>query len=158
MRNEQIITIPLNEEETQKAAGLWNNHFAVKALGLRLDFSDNTCIRAYIDQVQPLHRGGLGTQAVNGAILSALCDLGIGLVGIVNSNKHRVGTVQLNISFLKPLNGNKVLMEAKLIKRGKNLIFARVELFDEKDNLCAFCDGTSSIDTSKPEVEGYMVI
>ncbi|MEK7434145.1 MAG: PaaI family thioesterase [Cyanobacteriota bacterium] len=151
-------TIDLPEEERKKIQDKWNSHISLKAMGVRLDLSDPDVLKCYIDSINEYHRGGMGTNAVNGAILSAIFDLTIGLVGFVNSDKHKTGTIQMNISFIKPLKGNKVIAEGKLLKKGKSLVFARSEIFDENNELCAYADGISSIDFNKPQIDNYMVI
>lgn len=153
-----IKTIDLKDEEKKLLENTWNSHLSLNHLGLKIDLNDDFMIKCNIDPVQEFHRGGMGTKAVNGAILSAIFDLVIGLVGFVNANKHRTGTVQINSNFLKPLKGDKVFAEGKLIKKGKSLVFARVEIFDENRELCAFADGITSIDFNKDQVENYMVI
>ena len=87
----------LSVEERQQMESIWNQYPALQSMNVKVDLSDPSCARASIDPVLPHHRGGLGTDAVNGAILSSLCDLMVGLVGILNSQKYRTGTVQLNI-------------------------------------------------------------
>lgn len=151
-----IKTIPLDENERKNVEDIWNNNSILKSMGVKIDLSDENVIIAIIDPILPNHRGGLGTQAVNGAVQASLFDLVIGLVGIVNSNKYRTATVQLNMNFLKPVNGDKVIVKGKLIKDGKSLIFARAEIYDAKNNLCATCDGICSIDLNKPIVENFM--
>lgn len=153
-----IKTIDLKDEEKKILENTWNSHISLKHLGVKIDLSDDYMVKCTIDPVQDFHRGGMGTQSVNGAVLSAIFDLVIGLVGFVNANNHRTGTVQINSNFLKPLKGNKVLVEGKLIKKGKSLVFARAEIFNENHELCAFADGITSIDFNKDQVENYMVI
>lgn len=155
---EKIRTINITPQEADEMAKTWNKNFLLKAMGVKVDLSDEKIVKASIDQLQDFHRGGMGTKSVNGAVLSSLFDLAIGLVGIVNSNHHRTGTVQLNINFLKPLNGESLTIESSLIKKGKALVFARAEALNDKGEVCATCDGICSIDTGKPTVENYMVI
>lgn len=154
----EIKTIPLGEEERKKIEDSWNNNHMLLFLGLKLDLSSEHQVKGVIEPLQSFHRGGLGTEAVNGVIMSGLFDLLTGLVGIVNSNNHRTGTVQLNITFLKPLKGNKLVIIGKLLKSGKSLVFSRSEIYDEQDNLCASCDGICSIDFSSPPVTEFISI
>ena len=68
--------------ESLRALGeMWNTSPAMKHFGARLDFERVDRVRAVIDPVQPVHRGGLGTEAVNGVVLAGLFDLVIGTVG-----------------------------------------------------------------------------
>lgn len=151
-------TNPLPPEERAEMARLWNANPVLQLMGVEVDLSDDEVLRAKIDPLKPQHRGGLGTEAVNGAVISGLFDLMIGLVGIVNSQKHRTGTVQLNIHFVRPLKGSRLLAEARLIKSGKSLIFARSEIYDEVGRICAACDGIASVDFDKPVVENFMAV
>ena len=60
---------------------MWNGSPAMKHFGARLDFERVHRVRALIDPVRDIHRGGLGTDAVNGVVLAGLFDLVIGTVG-----------------------------------------------------------------------------
>lgn len=155
---EKLITIDMTSEESKNMQEVWSNNPALKYMGVRIDLSDKYIIRSIIDKVSPFQRGGMGTSAINGAVQSSLFDLAIGLVGIVNSNKHRTGTVQLNINFLKPIFGETLIVESRLIKKGRSLIFARAEIVNDKGELCATCDGICSVDTTKPQVENFMSV
>lgn len=151
-------TNPLSAEECAEMARLWNASPVLQLMGVKIDLSQREVIRAHIDPLLPQHRGGLGSDAVNGAVISGLFDLMIGLVGIVNSQKHRTGTVQLNIQFVRPLRGPILQAESRLIKAGKSLIFARSEILDEQGRICASCEGIASVDFDKPPVENYMAV
>jgi hypothetical protein len=45
-------------------------------------------VRAVIDPVLPVHRGGIGTEAVNGVVLAGLFDLVIGTGGLADAAGH----------------------------------------------------------------------
>ena len=135
----------------------WNRHPALKSMNIQVSLSSDA-ICAKIDPVLPVHRGGLGTDAVNGAIMSSVSDLMVGLVGIANSQKYRTGTVQLNIHFLKPLKGSQLFAEARATKTGRALIFSHVDIKNAEGEVCVSCEGIASVDTSKPPVDNYMVI
>ncbi len=152
------ITNPLSLEESDEMTRLWNANPVLRSMGVKIDLSSPEYIRARIDPLNPQHRGGLGSDAVNGAVISGLFDLMIGLVGIVNSKKHRTGTVQLNIQFVRPLRGNTLRAESRLVKAGQSRVFARSEIFDEQGRICASCEGIASVDFDKPIVENYMAV
>lgn len=152
------MTIAMSPAEALEMQNLWNSNPMLTTVGARIELTDPSVIRIYIDAIHPYHRGGLGSDAVNGGVLSGLFDMGIGLVGIVNSHKHRTGTVQLNIHFLKPLRGKSLKIEARLVKAGKALVFARAEAYNDQQEICATCEGISSVDFSRPPVENFMAI
>ncbi len=151
-------TIALTPEEAQQMQDLWNANPVLRMMGVQLDLSDPQCVQALIDPVLPQHRGGLGTQAVNGAVISGIFDLIIGLVGIVNSDKYPTATVQLNISFVRPLLGDQLIARGYLVKSGRALVYAQSEILDGDGNVCATCHGISSVDRTKPPRDNFMAI
>jgi uncharacterized protein (TIGR00369 family) len=126
-------------------ADAWNASPPMQRLGARLDFQRVDRVRAVIDPVQLYHRGGMGTDAVNGVILAGLFDLAIGTVGWLTRPDTRSATVSLAMTFLKPTRGDRVAVEAELLRAGTNLTFASAEIFDGDDKVTARCDGTVAV-------------
>jgi len=123
----------------------WNASPPMKRLGARLEFRRLDRVRAVIDPVEIYHRGGMGTDAVNGVILAGLFDLAIGTVGWLTRPDTRSATVSLSMTFLKPTRGDRVTVEAGLLRAGTNLTFASAEIFDGHDKVTARCDGTVAV-------------
>jgi acyl-coenzyme A thioesterase PaaI-like protein len=94
-------------EETQRLEfeKLWNSHAGMRHMGARVDLSTPEEVRCVVDPIRPEHRGGLGTEAVNGAVISGVFDLVIGLSGYVHTRGRRAGVAQLSIQFLRPVLG-----------------------------------------------------
>lgn len=44
-------------------------------------------------------------------------------------------TVQLQSTFVRPVSGRSCTIEARLLRRGRNLAFGRIDLFDEQGRL-----------------------
>ena len=107
-------------------------------------------MRAVIDPVLPVHRGGMGTDAVNGVVLAGLFDLVVGTVGWLVRPESRSATVTLAMSFFRPTRGDRIAAEARLIRSGMNLIFAAGEIFDAEDKVTARCEGTCALALGKP--------
>ena len=126
-------------------ADLWNASASMKHFGARLEFARVDRVRAVIDPVEPFHRGGMGTDAVNGVVLAGLFDLAIGTVGWLTRPDTRSATVNLAMTFLRPTRGNRVTVEARLIRGGTNLTFAAAEILDGDDQVTARCDGTVAV-------------
>ncbi|HEY1249929.1 MAG TPA: PaaI family thioesterase [Thermoanaerobaculia bacterium] len=141
-------------ESLRALAELWNAAPAMKHFGARLEFQRVDRVRAVIDPVLPIHRGGLGTDAVNGVVLAGLFDLAIGTVGWLTRPESRSATVTLAMSFVRPTRGDRVAAEARLIRSGMNLIFAAAEIFDGEGRVTARCDGTCAIALGKPDSVG----
>ena len=141
-------------ESLRALADVWNAGGPMKHFGARLEFTRVDRVRAVIDPVQSFHRGGLGTDAVNGVVLAGLFDLVIGTVGWLTRPDTRSATVTLSMSFFRPTRGNRVVAEARLVRAGMNLVFAAAEIFDGDGKATARCEGTCAIALGKAETGG----
>jgi uncharacterized protein (TIGR00369 family) len=141
--------------ESLRALGeIWNASASMKHFGARLDFERVDRVRAVIDPVLDVHRGGLGTDAVNGVVLAGLFDLVIGTVGWLTRPDTRSATVTLSMSFFRPTRGNRVVAEARLVRAGMNLVFAAAEIVDGEGKATARCEGTCAIALGKSDSAG----
>ncbi|HEY7574097.1 MAG TPA: PaaI family thioesterase [Thermoanaerobaculia bacterium] len=141
-------------ESLRALAELWNASPSMEHFGARLEFTRVDRVRAVIDPVLPVHRGGLGTDAVNGVVLAGLFDLVIGTVGWLTRPETRSATVTLSMSFFRPTRGDRVVAEARLIRSGLNLVFASAEISGAEGKVTARCDGTCAIALGKPDAAG----
>ena len=142
--------------ETLKAlADVWNASPPMMHLGARLDFDRVDRVRAVIDPVMPYHRGGMGTDAVSGPVLASLFDLAIGTVGWLTRPDTRSATVTLAMTFFRPTRGDRVTVEARLLRAGMNLTFAAAEILDERGQVTARCDGTVAVAHGKFESNDF---
>ncbi len=142
-------------ESLQALADVWNSSPPMRHLGARLEFDRVDRVRAVIDPVKPYHRGGMGTDAVNGPVLAGLFDLAIGTVGWLTRPASRSATVTLAMTFLRPTRGNRVVVEARLLRAGTNLTFAAAEVFDERGEVTARCDGSVAVARGKFESNDF---
>jgi acyl-coenzyme A thioesterase PaaI-like protein len=142
-------------ESLRQLADSWNGTGPMKRLGVRLDFERVDRVRAVIDPVEPYHRGGIGTAAVNGAVLAGLFDLAIGTVGWLSRPNTRSATVSLSMTFLRPTRGDRVVVEARLLRAGVNLTFAAAEITDGSGDVTARCDGTVAVARGGAEENEY---
>ncbi len=138
-------------ESLRALADIWNASPSMQHFGARLQFQRVDRVRAVIDPVLPVHRGGLGTDAVNGVVLAGLFDLVIGTVGWLARPDTRSATVTLAMSFFRPTRGDRVVAEAHLIRAGLNLLFASGEIFDAEGRATARCDGTCALALGKSD-------
>jgi uncharacterized protein (TIGR00369 family) len=132
-------------EALHTLAEAWNASPAMRHLGARLEFDRVDRVRAVIEPIEPHHRGGIGTDAVNGVVLAGLFDLAIGTVGWLTRPDTRSATVTLGMTFLRPTRGDRVVVEARLLRAGTNLTFASAEIFDGAGQVTARCDGTVAV-------------
>ena len=139
------IGFGLSADERGVVAERWNEHHAMHHLGARVDLLDPAVVQLTVDPVREYHRGGLGTEAVNGVVMAGMFDLAIGLVGHLAALRRRVGTVQLNIQYLRPVHGDRFEVMGRLVRSGRTLVFATADLLDQEGAICARCDGIAAI-------------
>ena len=65
----------LSEGQLAKFEKEWNAHPGMRHMGVRMDFSSPGIVRAVVDPIREFHRGGMGTVAVNGAVMAGVFDL-----------------------------------------------------------------------------------
>jgi len=142
-------------ESLQALAKAWNDSPPMRQLGARLEFERVDRVRAVIDPVMPYHRGGMGTDAVNGPVLAGLFDLAIGTVGWLTRPDTRSATVSLAMTFFRPTRGDRVTVEARLLRAGMNLTFAAAEILDGRGEVTARCDGTVAVAHGRSESNDF---
>jgi acyl-coenzyme A thioesterase PaaI-like protein len=135
----------LTHEQMVAFQAEWNEHPGMKHMGARLDLSTPGVVRTVVDPVEPQHRGGLGTDAVNGAVIAGIFDLVIGLCGYLQTAGRRAGVAQLSIQFLRPVLGDRFEVVGRTNRAGKTLVFSAAELVDERGVVCARCDGIVAV-------------
>ncbi len=135
----------LTDAQRADLAAQWNEHPGMKHMGAVVDLSIPGLVRASIDPIRPYHRGGLGTDAVNGATIAGMFDLVIGLAGYLHTLGRRAGVAQLNVQFLRPVEGDRLQVTGWPIRVGHNLVFAAAELRDQNGSVCAVCNGMVAV-------------
>lgn len=144
---DQSSPIPskLDADHLATVESQWNDHPGMRHLGARLDLSVPGIVRAVVDPIRPEHRGGLGTDAVNGAVIAGVFDLVIGLGGYLQTAGRRAGVAQLGVQFLRPVLGDWFEVLGRPVRVGKTLVFCTAELQDQEGRLCARCDGIVAV-------------
>ncbi len=142
-------------ESLRALAKVWNDSPPMRRLGARLEFERVDRVRAVLDPVMPYHRGGMGTDAVNGPVLAGLFDLVIGTVGWLSRPDSRSATVSLAMTFLRPTRGDRIVVEARVLRAGTNLTFAAAEIIDGSGEVTARCDGTVVVAHGKFESNDF---
>jgi acyl-CoA thioesterase len=82
--------------------------------------------------------GGIGG-SVHGGLLAALVDIAMleAMFPSFGPSDQPAGTADLNITYLRPALGAKVVAEASVLRKGKTLAVTEVSILDEGGNLCA---------------------
>jgi len=82
--------------------------------------------------------GGIGG-SVHGGLLAALVDIVMleAMFPTFAETDQPAGTADLNITYLRPAHGAKVIAEATVLRKGKTLAVTEVEISDAEGSLCA---------------------
>jgi acyl-coenzyme A thioesterase PaaI-like protein len=128
------------QQALARYAEQFNQSQSLKYFGVTVGFPSLEEVRIVL-QVRPEHRGGLGTDAVNGGVLAAMFDLAIGCTPALLDPTRRTATMQLSMSFERPVSGSVLHVRARIDTAGTAVLFASAVLYDEKDQPCARCQG-----------------
>lgn len=77
----------------------------------------------------------------NGGVICSLVDIAGGTAVLSVTGMNQV-TTDLHINFLYPLSKSPAKAVGTIIRKGKNLCVAKVEVFDGADKLCAYATGS----------------
>jgi uncharacterized protein (TIGR00369 family) len=129
------------QEQLDRYAEHFNQSQTMRLLGLRLSFPQGEKVVLTLPEVRPEHRGGLGTAAVNGGVLAAMFDYAIGCTAALLDPTRRAATMQLSMSFERPVLGDSVRAEATIDSAGTSSLFASARILDAQGKVCARCQG-----------------
>ncbi len=111
----------------------------LKYLGIKiLELKEGYC-KLSVDFKRELTRSG---GILNGGAISSLADAAGGCAVLtLDQGKNQV-TIDLNVSFLRPIKNGPVTVEGRVTKVGKSLSFADMQIFDGEGAKCAVAKGT----------------
>jgi uncharacterized protein (TIGR00369 family) len=120
---------------------IFNRSPQLKYVGARIDLTHPETPEAIIDEITDQHKGGIGSEAVNGGVIAGLADLALGLLGLQHYQDGMTATAQLTVHYLKPFRTKSIRAKAITQKVVGNRIFGTVELFNDKNDVCAIAYG-----------------
>jgi acyl-coenzyme A thioesterase PaaI-like protein len=130
------------EGNFKEIENFFNSSAQLQQMHIRIDLSMPTQPMVFIDEVAEMHRGGVGTEAVNGAVIAMLVDLAIGLLGVNHYAEGMTATSNLNINYVKPLMANKVIVRTEQTEVIGKRIFGIARVMNEKEEVCAYATGS----------------
>lgn len=75
---------------------------------------------------------------IHGGVISTLADVAVSnLIEADEDGVQQAVTVDLNVSFIKPAIGKKLIAEASLVKEGKTLVHATCLIYNDQQELVA---------------------
>lgn len=137
------------QEQLDRYAEQFNRSQTLRFFGAQLSFPQGEKVVVSLPEVRAEHRGGLGTAAVNGGIISALFDYAIGCTPALLDPTRRSATMQLSTSFERPVRGNTVRVEATIDNAGTSTLFASARMYDAEGHVCARCQGVVKLSRMK---------
>lgn len=131
------------EKDPKKVETIFNESIQIKQFGFKVKFFSNE-IQVIIDPIQEFHRGGVGRDALNGSMIAAGFDLGLGLSLYATELSAKVGSgvARMEIKYKKPVDGNLAIFKCKVLGVKKNLIYTEGFLFDQENQICATAKAT----------------
>jgi acyl-coenzyme A thioesterase PaaI-like protein len=146
--------IPLDAAARGQVAARMNGLASMRMIGARFDLADPQVVRIGLAEVAEHHLGGLGTRAVNGAVIAGLFDAALGMAGTLQFGGQRAGTVELSIKLMRPAFEAPIEVLAIALKHSPHLAFTEAELYAE-GRLCAVASGIVAVASSQPQGEAF---
>jgi uncharacterized protein (TIGR00369 family) len=132
---------PISLQNFQRAyANSFNESLTLRFFGARVEFPTVDRVRVVLP-VKPDHRGGLGSEAVNGGIIASIFDLTISCTSALVDPRRRSATIQLSMNFERGLRGAVVVGDGWIDRAGGTTMFSSAEIKDESGQVCARCQG-----------------
>jgi len=120
---------------------IFNRSPQLKHIHARIDLSRPEEPMAMVDEVTDIHKGGIGSDAINGGVIAGLADLALGLLGLTHYKEGMTATAQITVHYLKPFRTKSIKARAIAQKVVGNRIFGTVELYNDKEEVCAIAYG-----------------
>lgn len=133
---------------TRETLDTWATDSFWQWMGLRIGSAGADGATVCLD-VQPHHRGGGGTNAVNGGVVAYLCDAALGAAVAGLQWPPRMVTVSLNVTYLSPTVGQRITAEAVITSAGRTLVFADITVRNEDGSTSAQGRATARIFTKQ---------
>ncbi len=121
-------------ERSQWQAG-FNELPAARHFGFSVDVTDPQFVAICLGSIEPWHRGGLGTAAINGAVIAGMFDIGLGLAGTQQYPDRPTGTIDLSIKLMKPTLGPQVVLYAWAVEKRTHVVFVEAEVHDSSNGI-----------------------
>lgn len=135
--------LPMSRPAAERSQ--WQDTFnrlpAAQHYGFRVDLTDPQFVAIHLGEIQPWHRGGLGTAAVNGAVIAGMFDIGLGLAGTQQYPQRPTGTIDLSIKLMKPTLGPQVVLYAWAVEKRTHVVFVEAEVHDSSNGVSVVGQG-----------------
>ena len=143
-----MSTSKLTDSERKRIEDALSTVPFAKLLGIKLDSVEPGDATLSL-QIRDDFKQNAGV--VHGGVIASLIDsaTAFAIIPLLNADE-RTTTVDLTISYLRPLTAGSMVARAKVLRAGKRLIVVSAELFDDGRNLAATALSTYVRLPSKP--------
>ncbi|MDP8023804.1 MAG: PaaI family thioesterase [Nitrososphaeria archaeon] len=111
----------------------------LKHVGIKVKSISVGSCELYMDYKQELTRFG---GSVNGGAIATIADAAGGCAALTSNLGYNEVTVDLEVTYLRPVTEGPIKAVSKILKSGKNLAYVLIEVYDGKENLCSIVKGT----------------
>ena len=136
---------PLTADQLTTLAQAWNASAIVAHLGFSIAYEEASRVVVTLSPVRPEHRGGLGTDAINGGVLAGMFDFAVGCTSALAPPLRRSATISLSITFERGVRGDSARCEAWVERAARTLVFVSSRILDGEGTVCARCNGIVSL-------------
>ncbi len=136
---------PLSQAELDRFASYWNKGRILRHFGFELSLPGAERAVVELHHVRAEHRGGMGSDAINGGVLAAMIDLAVGCSALLAPPLRRSATVELNMQFQRGVRGPGARCEAVIDRATQSLLFVSGLIMDRAGVVCARCSGLVSL-------------
>lgn len=147
--NERRLRIPMSREDRLAWEGRLGDMAILDHLGVTLDLQDQFVVRLHLRRMTSAHHGGLGTTALNGAIIAGMVDCAMSVAGILHFRGRTCGTLHLSIDFMKPIRTSQPCVECHAVRRAQNIVFLEARVMERGDRCCVSATGIVGLSVLK---------
>jgi acyl-coenzyme A thioesterase PaaI-like protein len=126
-----------SQAELDHYAASLNQAPFMQHFGFRISYPNGDRVVVTLDEVLPAHRGGMGTDAVNGGVLAAMFDYALGNTAMLAPPLRRNATVQLSMTFERAARGTSLRCEAQIDRAASRMLFSSAKITDSDGTVCA---------------------
>ncbi len=137
----ELVTKHLATNNWQQIEEYFNKTDFINHLGITISLDDPQNPRCIIKKISSIHLGGIGQDFINGAIISAVLDLALGLTGLQYAGEGNFATTSLNIDITKPVKNGPFYAISKCNHKIGKILFSEATIYDCDDNPCVYATG-----------------
>ena len=137
----EVIAKYIAKDQWGKVEDYFNQSEFAMHLGIKILLENPELPRCEISNIQAFHLGGIGQDFVNGAIISAVLDLALGLTGLKYAKRGNFATSSLHINIARPIDNNRFYVIAKRNRVIENKVFSEATVFNADDEPCVYATG-----------------